>query len=102
MTEVSITPRGIGGSSATGGGVMVEHRVDVGSELVGCDRGRAGECGERGVCADNWRARNGTSSPTGTPFRVTTKASPRSSARMTSPLPLRSSRCVISRATGSA
>ena len=31
---------------------MVEHGVDVGSELVGCDRGRAGECGERGVCMD--------------------------------------------------
>ena len=42
-----------------------------------------------------WRRRIGTSSPTGMPSRVTTKHSPRSSARMVSPLPLRSSRSVI-------
>ena len=47
----------------------------------------------------NRRFRNGLSSPTGTPFRVTMNSSPRSSARMISPLWFRSSRCVIFRAT---
>lgn len=45
----------------------------------------------------NCRRPIGRSSPTGTPLRVTTKSSPRSSARMISPLWLRNSRWVSSR-----
>ena len=51
--------------------------------------------------ATNSRDLNGVSSPTGTPLRVTRNDSPRSSPRMMSPLELRSSRCVIGRATSS-
>ena len=47
---------------------------------------------------NRWR-RSGESSPTGTPFLVTTKDSPWSSWRIISPLLLRSSRWVISLAT---
>ena len=46
--------------------------------------------------------RSGDNSPTGTPFRVTTKDSPSSRRRMISPLSLRRSRWVISLATSPA
>ena len=78
-------------------GVLIDVGVDLFPELLWhrLDRHRGGGC--RASVGTNCRRPIGRSSPTGTPLRVTTKSSPRSSARMISPLWLRNSRWVSSR-----
>ena len=64
---------------------------------AGATRGAPANTATAVSAGTNCRRRNGISSPTGTPLRVTTKDCPLSSARMIRPLSLRSSRCVIRR-----
>ena len=64
---------------------------------AGTTRGALANTATAVSAGTNCRWRNGISSPTGTPLRVTTKDWPLSSARMIRPLSLRSSRCVMRR-----
>ena len=79
--------------------VLASDPIEVRSQPVQLDARSASERrhGRLGT-TNRWR-RSGESSPTGTPFLVTTKDSPWSSWRIISPLLLRSSRWVISLAT---
>ena len=76
-TDVSSNPRAR--CSATRRDVLIDHPVEVAPQLIEVDRRRAAErCGDLAAGRER-RRRIGTSSPTGTPRRVTTNVSPSSS-----------------------
>ena len=96
-TEVSRSPRG--SRSGTRLDVLVDGLVEVGPELVPVHTGAPRNISTTADALTKRCRLSGTSSPTGTPSRVTVKLAPSPSARMTRPLSLRSVRWLISSLT---